>query len=156
MKASWLLGQLRRQPLAHAPAAGHHDAPHRPRRLAGGAVHGRQDFRQVFPGRQYEDFITRLDQRAAIAAHKAIGFVGKAPVDGHDAQPHFGVVQPQLTNTQTHGRSPHAGPHRCQTGTAAGKFAHLQRLRVFGELADVAGQRGFGADDGVRAQAILA
>ena len=108
----------------------------------------------MLAGGQHEDFVARLDAGAAVAAHEAVGLVGKAPVDGHDAHRQLRVVHAHVADAHAYARRPQPRAHRGQAGTPAGELAHLQGIGVLDELQDVAHHRGFGADDGVHRKAL--
>ena len=108
---------------------------------------------QVLAGRQHKDFIAGLNARHTVAADKAVGLIRKTAVDGHNAQAQLRVVQTQISNAHAYGRRPQARTHRRQARPSTGELAHLQRIGVFNQLADIAGQRGFGANDGIHRKA---
>ncbi|MNV18224.1 hypothetical protein D3C71_1090440 [compost metagenome] len=154
VKPPRLLAELARQPQPHAATPGNHDAPDRLPRAVPAPVQGREHVGNVAAGRQHKHLIARLDARVAIAGHKAVRLVLKPPVDRHQAHGHVGQALAQLADGAAHHGRPGARAHRHQAGAAARKLAHLHGLGVFDQLADVAGQGLFGADDAVHAKAL--
>ena len=150
------LDQLPGEPQADPPATRDHDALHAALVRPVVAVQRRQHQGQVLACRQHEDLVARFDQRLAVADDEAVGLVVEPAVDADDAHVGPGHAFAQPGDAVAHQRCARHRAHRHQAGQPVGEFAHLQRLGVLDQLADVARERFLGADHAVDGEAVLA
>ena len=106
--------------------------------------------------RQHEHLVAGLDERLAFADDEAVGLVLEPAVDRNDAHVGIGHALAQLGDAVAYQRRAGHCAHRHQTGQPVRELAHLQRLGVLDQLADVARQRFLGADHAIDGEAFLA